>query len=540
MKVNYVNSKKETTPEIKTSNPQEQQICLVCYEPIKYFAVLECDHTDVCWKCLLTQRELMLDKSCPVCKQDTAVPVFTKLAPKLISDYNKKDMIYDEKFKFYTPHKEIILACNELRSFVCYLCSSKGKNRIFSSYEEAKAHQLQAHSLHYCDLCVKHRKVFMNDQKLYSSAQLKNHLKMGEVDKDYGLIKGHPLCRFCDKRFYSDDDILEHMHLGHYECHICKAQQILFEYFENYAHLQSHFEEQHYACTHPFCLEQRFIVFTNELDLLAHESKVHSKGRDKKNMLFFGTTVEKEKFVNARKHRPMGQQDATCIRFVGARGGEYNAQHKPTPKGSNEPDHTLEIKYKKQELEVENMTDEERMKKNQELILEMKNMLKSEKMFAKFKEISQAYQKGMIMAMEYYRMLVTLFGKENAATIVPKLIALMPPNSKQKGNALKLVHETYKTEVETIVLQFDNKNTKMVQREQKEQDWPSLGDMDNGKKNVYVKPNKNEKEYPSLGGQKVVSSNGQPLQFGNLSITPKTKKKTVSIEKKDVSGNFKK
>jgi len=47
------------------------------------------------------------------------------------------------------------------------------------------------------------------------------------------------------------------------------------QYFKNYYSLEKHFDRQHFLCHDVQCLQARFVVFTNELDLRHHERQVH-------------------------------------------------------------------------------------------------------------------------------------------------------------------------------------------------------------------------------------------------------------------------
>jgi hypothetical protein len=42
------------------------------------------------------------------------------------------------------------------------------------------------------------------------------------------------------------------------------------EYYENYASLETHFKGSHFLCNEKECLEKKFVVFQNDIDLKAH------------------------------------------------------------------------------------------------------------------------------------------------------------------------------------------------------------------------------------------------------------------------------
>lgn len=460
MKVTYKKKEKE----------QEKEICLICCNEIEYYSIYECEHNLVCWKCCLTQRELLKDKSCCVCKQQSERVIITKEEPKGYLEYDLKKFKLDEKYKVYYDRKEIIDQLQGLRLNICYLCSKK---KIYDKIEELKEHVKKEHELYYCDLCLNFRKVFMIDQKLYTFNQLKNHQKQGEVDPEYGLIKFHPLCKFCNKRFYSDDEIFEHMHLSHYECHICKQQGNIFEYYKDYNHLQSHFNIDHYACQHPFCLEQRFIVFSNSLDLSAHESKVHKK----KGFILF---ENKDKKMKRRMIRT-GEIDSNCIRFVG-QDSEYNDQFKPNQNIKNN--------NKKEEIS-DLLSEQDKKKRNELLIIKMKSLL-NDSQFQDFKSKSIQYQKGQLMAMEYIKILLDTFGYDHLPNIVPEMIDLMPEKNKNQSDALRKAYDHIIMDKD-LTDQIKNMKLNLIEKD----DFPSLS-----------KKEEKKEEFPSLP----IKKNPSPFQ----------------------------
>eukprot|EP01027_Heterolobosea_sp_BB2_P014802 GEZU01021236.1.p1 GENE.GEZU01021236.1~~GEZU01021236.1.p1 ORF type:complete len:553 (-),score=165.00 GEZU01021236.1:89-1630(-) len=107
-------------------------------------------------------------------------------------------------------------------------------------------------------------------------------MKYGDQDDENGLIKAHPECVFCKKRFYSDDEIFKHMNSTHETCHICEKQGILFQFYKDYPALENHFRNSHYLCEHPECLEKKFMVFPTEFELITHEAKAHQLKKGQK------------------------------------------------------------------------------------------------------------------------------------------------------------------------------------------------------------------------------------------------------------------
>jgi E3 ubiquitin-protein ligase ZNF598 len=136
------------------------------------------------------------------------------------------------------------------------LSSTQGqlpKGFIFRTLDALKRHYDKAHNRYMCYLCLEGKKVgissyllwepnfsclfsslllwnfqvFVSEQKLYSHAELDQHSESGnsEVDGseiDRGGFKGHPLCKFCNRRFYGDNELFYHMSHDHYTCFLCQ------------------------------------------------------------------------------------------------------------------------------------------------------------------------------------------------------------------------------------------------------------------------------------------------------------------------------
>jgi E3 ubiquitin-protein ligase ZNF598 len=114
--------------------PKEEELetvdCLICCEPMKLFAVLECDHHQVCGKCILIQRVLMNDKKCCICKvkfnhkinkkkQETTNAFITKNPPKNHSTYDVGKLIYDQEWNLYYENKIVFQELSELKVLKC-------------------------------------------------------------------------------------------------------------------------------------------------------------------------------------------------------------------------------------------------------------------------------------------------------------------------------------------------------------------------------------------------------------------------------------
>lgn len=138
-----------------------------------------------------------------------------------------------------------------------------------------------------CDLCTRNKKVFTHEHELFSERQLDKHIRQGDDRPGAASqtgFKGHPLCAFCDDRFYDDDKLYEHCRMKHERCFLCDRRDARQpHYYLDYHALEEHFRRDHYPCTDAECLEKKFVVFDSELDLQAHRLSEHTgktAGRD--------------------------------------------------------------------------------------------------------------------------------------------------------------------------------------------------------------------------------------------------------------------
>eukprot|EP00850_Spirogloea_muscicola_P009056 SM000050S16981 [mRNA] locus=s50:216870:219941:+ [translate_table: standard] len=123
--------------------------------------------------------------------------------------------------------------------------------------------------------------VFVSEQKLYTRAQLDRHAAGGNSVADgpaeeRGGFAGHPLCSFCGRRFYGDNELYHHMNQEHFNCFLCqRAQPANSVYYKNYADLEVHFRHDHFLCESPDCLEKKFVAFPSESELKRHNATQH-------------------------------------------------------------------------------------------------------------------------------------------------------------------------------------------------------------------------------------------------------------------------
>ena len=158
---------------------------------------------------------------------------------------------------------------DELLEHKCMECSE-----VFRSFPQVKDHIRKAHSLMFCDICLRHLKIFTHERKCYTKEDLVRHRKEGDMDDR--SHRGHPLCQFCDERYLDNDELLAHLRKHHFWCHICEKDGKQ-DYYANYDDLRRHFKRNHFLCEDGECLHEKFTsVFRLKVDFQAHVAQKHS------------------------------------------------------------------------------------------------------------------------------------------------------------------------------------------------------------------------------------------------------------------------
>lgn len=146
--------------------------------------------------------------------------------------------------------------------------------QLFQRFQQLREHLRKEHSLWYCDICVRHLKIFTHERKCYTREALVRHRKEGDADDR--SHRGHPACRFCDELFLDNDELLLHLRKNHFWCHICEKDGSQ-DYYRDYKDLREHFKHAHYLCEEGDCAREKFTnVFRMKVDYQAHIAQKHS------------------------------------------------------------------------------------------------------------------------------------------------------------------------------------------------------------------------------------------------------------------------
>ncbi len=137
----------------------------------------------------------------------------------------------------------------------------------FSNQRELVKHMKNKHqSEQFCELCLGNRPLFPAEQTRYSIVFLKQHERSPD---------GHPLCLFCQKRFFDGANLFSHMNGVHINCHICPLEQ-RSRYYRNLVQLRDHLRSNHHLCECPPCDSTEVVqAFSTSEELRIHIATEH-------------------------------------------------------------------------------------------------------------------------------------------------------------------------------------------------------------------------------------------------------------------------
>ncbi|KAI9190486.1 hypothetical protein H9P43_001920 [Blastocladiella emersonii ATCC 22665] len=261
--------------------------CFICTEEMVYSSVGPCNHR-TCHVCTLRMRALYKDFSCPFCKAEMDEVVVTKnhgpaaefeaFVPLAEQPY------HDAALKLWFDSQETYAASLSLLRYHCPDPQCTFVHDGPGGWNGLKSHVHKTHGHSLCDICIGHKLLFAHEHTLYPADALRHHREHGDlaildrvVNPDDSVVKGHPACGFCQKRFYGNDELYAHCRERHEECFLCQRDGIRNVYYRDYAGLEDHFDDEHWPCNHQECIEAKFVVFASEIDLKAHMSEVHGQ-----------------------------------------------------------------------------------------------------------------------------------------------------------------------------------------------------------------------------------------------------------------------
>jgi E3 ubiquitin-protein ligase ZNF598 len=259
------------------------QICFICANPVRHWAVAPCNHR-TCHVCSLRMRALYKNKGCAHCRTASDFVIFTDDAEKKYQDYEEKDFIQSDSNLGIKYESSNIF--DETVFYLRYNCPDKECDVQCFGWPTLHRHVRTVHGKVMCDLCTRNKKVFTHEHELFTQAELRKHERKGDDQPgavDQSGFNGHPECGFCRQRFYDDDALYSHCREKHERCHICDRRNDgkKHQYYLNYDALEVHFRQDHFLCPDEGCLEKKFVVFESQMDLKAHQLESHPHGLSK-------------------------------------------------------------------------------------------------------------------------------------------------------------------------------------------------------------------------------------------------------------------
>lgn len=274
---------------------EAEDVCMVCCEPLKNSAIGQCGHTGVCAQCALRLRLLLRSWECPECKACNAHVLVVPFAGELTrrppshsaEELAREAHPLDERLTSASPSTGMFVEDSQLLKSLCSLavpscpmpeCSAH--SRGFADVTSLQKHLDSVHQKHLCDVCLRSRRAFVHEQSLYSKAQLKHHKERGSVVDAHTELgrsgfSGHPLCKFCNTRFFDQTESFHHMEREHLRCPVCRrASEDSWTYYRNHDELNEHFRKHHYVCHFPNCT---YLAFGSEAELKKHLIEQHGE-----------------------------------------------------------------------------------------------------------------------------------------------------------------------------------------------------------------------------------------------------------------------
>ena len=277
-------------------------------------------------------------------------------------------------------------------------------------------HVKAEHNKFYCLICSKNKKAFLCELTLYTYKQLQRHQSEGDEEG----FDGHPECKHCrGLRFYSEDELNIHIRDKHERCHICdQVTPKTADYYKNYDDLYTHFRMDHYVCTVPSCLDKKFIVFREDLELTSHMLKEHGGLTGSNGKVIVGSSNNQFQSLLSTFNGSVGAPSAT---------GQSRRRNRNNNDSNEEVD----------SYDTKKMRLEERAKHYLHYNTSSIN---------EFLKINTAYKSGNITAKDVLKEYQTLFDKRDKSELsmlIYELSEIFPKNSEQHKNLKSISNELH-------------------------------------------------------------------------------------------------
>lgn len=326
--------------------------CIICAFPIdgdeRIFCLTACSHKEAtCSMCFLKIRSLQRNFHCPTCKRELENIICTKEEDKSFNDFQiwgdsiGENYVREQRSQMFFPKDYYQQRVNKLWTYQCITCG-----QIRRDMKSLRSHCIADHNLLLCLLCDEYKQIFPSEQRTYTQHEYEKHLRFGDGD---GSI-GHPNCEFCRKRFYDSTALFTHLTREHYNCHLCEKSGVKFKFYQDYKDLEKHFRKDHFICEDPLCLDKKFVVFDNDIDLVAHNVQYHpnlSNNRSINIQFKYRRNGEPtQKPVRENERENAGPENTRTARYEGgfggrAQDGEWQVEVQPQTTDPRDPNRNI-------------------------------------------------------------------------------------------------------------------------------------------------------------------------------------------------------
>jgi hypothetical protein len=391
----------------------EDEQCIICANKIHYASIPPCNHT-TCHMCTFRHRALYGKTLCLVCRSDNERVIFSEQIEKVYTDFGANDIV--KSHLKYNIDFTAEYVYNDTLGLLDYKCYVSGCHETFLGFKALSEHVKAEHNKFYCLICSKNKKAFLCELTLYTYKQLQRHQSEGDEEG----FDGHPECKHCrGLRFYSEDELNIHIRDKHERCHICdQVTPKTADYYKNYDDLYTHFRMDHYVCTVPSCLDKKFIVFREDLELTSHMLKEHG-----------GLTGSNGKVIVGSSNNQFQSLLSTFNGSVGA--PSTTGQSRRRNRNNNDSNEEVDS------YDTKKMRLEERAKHYLHYNTSSIN---------EFLKINTAYKSGNITAKDVLKEYQTLFDKRDKSELsmlIYELSEIFPKNSEQHKNLKSISNELH-------------------------------------------------------------------------------------------------
>ena len=248
--------------------------CLICKEDRKFVSIGLCNHRRICLYCIMRARLFYDENKCPICNTNLDEIYILDFSNKITYEeiIKEKDLYYkDDEFdkcKIYYTEMDAKEEALKLRGFNCPIKNCRSET--FENLENLNEHLNKVHRRYYCNVCLNENKKFLSEMEIYNEQNLQEHIEFGEYKDGILISPPHPSCPFENNmKFYNDEQLFKHMNNNHFICQYCRNEKnIIFYYLLD--NLLQHYQKNHYCCPFKECIQDVYVVFGKEEELISH------------------------------------------------------------------------------------------------------------------------------------------------------------------------------------------------------------------------------------------------------------------------------